>query len=221
MHPAALALASTLLAPPTDYPALKRSIEEKRLAFATGYSIADSSTRPSIVDSARTYLFDRITLDILPAWYGTQWDFNGITRTPGKGTIACGYFVNTVLQDAGFRLPRIKWSQMAAEPITVKLSHRTKRFSDRPVSEVTTYIRTQGDGLYKVGLDNHVGFIVSRNGVIRFVHSNYYQRDIGVMSEVLEGENPLAHSRYRIIGSMLGDAMVVAWIEGRDLANFP
>lgn len=81
------------------------------------------------------------------------------------------------------------------------------------------YIRTQGDGLYKVGLDNHVGFIVSRHGIIRFVHSNYYQRDTGVMSEPLDGNNPLAHSRYRIVGSLLGDAMVRAWIEGKDLAS--
>ncbi|MCB0763715.1 MAG: hypothetical protein KDB84_03350, partial [Flavobacteriales bacterium] len=113
--------------------------------------------------------------------------------------------------------PRIKWSQEAAEPITLKLSSTIKRFRDRPVSEVDTYIRSQGDGLYKVGLDSHVGFIVMRNGVVRFVHSNYYQRTIGVMSEPMEGNNPLADSRYRIVGTLLGDAMVEAWITGRDL----
>lgn len=221
MQPFALLLTSTLLTPPTDYPALKQRIEEKRLDLAARYNAADSASRRSIIDSARTYLFDRITLEILPAWYGTAWDFNGTTRIPGKGAIACVYFVNTVLQDAGFRLPRIKWSQMAAEPITLKLSHSIKRFRDRPVGEVITYIQGQGDGLYQVGLDNHVGFIVSRNGVVRFVHSNYYQRDIGVMSEPIDGNNPLAHSRYRIIGSLLGDAMVVAWLEGKDLAATP
>jgi hypothetical protein len=221
MHPAILFLATSFLPPPTDYPALKLRIEEKRLAFAAEYDAADSTTKRSIIESARTYLFDRITMDILPAWYGTPWDFNGTTRVPGKGTIACGYFVNTVLQDAGFRLPRIKWSQMAAEPITIKLSHKIKRFRDRPVSEVIIYIQGQGDGLYKVGLDNHVGFIVCLNGVVTFVHSNYYQRDIGVMSEPLDGQNPLANSRYRIVGSILGDAMVVAWIEGKDLEGTP
>ncbi len=206
-----------LLAQPTTYPALKQRIAVDRLAFATRYASADSVHRVALVDSARNYLFDRITLDILPAWHGTPWDFNGTTRTPGSGTIACGYFVNTVLQDAGFTLPRIKWSQMAAEPITVKLCHRIKRFRDGPVSDVITYIRSQGDGLYKVGLDNHVGFIVARNGIVRFVHSNYYQRAIGVMSEPLEGNNPLAHSRYRVVGTLLGDALVIAWITGQDL----
>jgi hypothetical protein len=203
------------------YTVLKQRIEQRRLAFATTFAATDSAGRAAVIDSARTYLFDRITLDLLPAWYGTPWDFNGTTRTPGTGTIACGYFVNTVLQDAGFRLPRIKWSQMAAEPITVKTCHRIKRFRDRPLEEVITYIKQQGDGLYKVGLDNHVGFIVARQGVVRFVHSNYYQREVGVMSEPLDGPNPLAHSRYRIVGSLLGDAMMVAWITGKDLAELP
>ena len=221
MHPAALLLVSSVLPAPTDYAALKHSIEEKRLSFSVAYGMADSASRIALIDSARAYLFDRITLDILPSWYATPWDFNGITRTPRKGTIACGYFVNTVLLDAGFRLPRIKWSQMASEPITVKLSHRVKRFLDRPVGEVSSYIQAQGDGLYKVGLDNHVGFIVARNGVVRFVHSNYYQREIGVMSEPLDGNNPLANSHYRIVGSLLGDVMMTAWVEGRDLGAEP
>lgn len=125
-----------LIAPLTgtapDYSAIKQRIEADRLAFAASYVQADSAGRTVLIDSARAYLFDRITEDILPAWHGTPWDFNGTTRTPRSGTIACGYFVNTVLQDAGFRLPRIKWSQMASEPITVKLSHRIKRFRDRP-----------------------------------------------------------------------------------------
>jgi len=213
-----IALLIGLTAHAPGYTELKQGIETRRLAFHSQYIAADSLGRQSVIDSARAYLFDRITLDILPAWHGTRWDFNGTTRTPKQGAIACGYFVNTVLQDAGFRLPRIKWSQMAAEPITVKTSHAIKRFRNRPVSEVEAYISTQGDGLYKVGLDNHVGFIVKRGPSIRFVHSNYYKPEVGVTSEPLDGNNPLAHSSYRIVGRLLGDAMMVAWITGSDLS---
>ena len=200
---------------------MKQAIEAQRLRFEATYEQADRSARTALIDSARVYVFDRITSDILPAWNGTPWDYNGITRTPGQGKIACGYFVNTLLQDAGFRLPRIKWSQMAAEPITVKTCHVMKRFRDRPVSEVEAWLRAQGDGLYKVGLDSHVGFIVVRDGLARFVHSNYYQREVGVMSEPLEGNNPLSHSHYRIVGRLLGDAMMIAWITGADLTTLP
>lgn len=215
----ALLLATT--APITPYTELKQTIEARRLSFQAEYVATDSLGKARVIESARSYLFDRITLDILPAWHGTKWDFNGTTRTPKLGTIACGYFVNTVLQDAGFRLPRIKWSQMAAEPITVKICHVMKRFRDRPVSEVEAWLRAQGDGLYKVGLDSHVGFIVVRDGLARFVHSNYYQCEVGVMSEPLEGNNPLSHSHYRIVGRLLGDAMMIAWITGADLTTLP
>lgn len=213
------ALLLAVLLPHPTYAQTRSAIETKRLSFQQAYEAADSVGQTALLDSARNYLFDRITLDLLPAWYGTPWDFNGITRTPGQGKIACGYFVNTVLLDAGFRLPRIKWSQQGAEAITVKLSDRIKWFRDRPVSEVEAYLRDQGDGLYKVGLDNHVGFIVVREGRARFVHSSYYQPETGVMSEPLEGNNPLAHSRYRIIGHLLGDEMIRAWITGEDLAG--
>jgi len=41
---------------------------------------------------------------------------------------------------------------------------------------------------------------------------------VGVMDEPLEGNNPLAHSRYRIVGSLLDDPMMRDWVTGRDLA---
>ena len=216
-----LALLLIATSPVTPYTELKASIESKRLAFHSDYIATDSFGKARVIESARSYLLDRLALDILPAWHGTKWDFNGTTRTPKQGSIACGYFVNTVLQDAGFRLPRIKWSQMAAEPITVKTCHVMKRFRDRPVGEVEAWLRAQGDGLYKVGLDSHVGFIVVRDGLARFVHSNHYQREVGVMSEPLEGNNPLSHSHYRIVGRLLGDAMMIAWITGADLTTLP
>ena len=37
-------------------------------------------------------------------WIGTVWDFNGVTRTPKQGAIACGYFVTNVLTDLGFKI---------------------------------------------------------------------------------------------------------------------
>lgn len=210
-----------LTTPDCAYTELKTDIERTRQRFHTSYIAADSTERRQLVDSARTYLFDRITLEMLPCWEGTAWDFNGTTRTPGTGTIACGYFVNTVLQDAGFRIPRIRWSQQAAEPITVKLCTDIKRFRDRPVQEVEAYIKDQGEGLYKVGLDNHVGFIVNRGGTTRFVHSNYYRPEVGVMSEPLQGHNPLARSHYRVVGKLLNDRMVVDWIMGKDHSKDP
>ena len=201
---------------PATYQRNIRRLDEQRTALAQKLA-ADTTARKHLLDSARTILFDALTEKLLPAWSGTPWDFNGMTRVPGQGTIACGYFVNTVLLDAGFDLPRIRWSQLAAEPVILKLAPKAKRFRDKPVTAVEAWLTEQGDGLYTVGLDNHVGFITRRNGTSRFVHSNYYHREIGVMAEPLNGENPFAHSRYRVIGKLLDDQMMEAWLKGTSL----
>ncbi len=201
---------------PSTYQRDLRQLDAQRTALAQKLT-ADSAARKHMLDSARTILYDALADKLMPAWYGTPWDFNGMTRLPGQGTIACGYFVNTVLVDAGFVLPRIRWSQLAAEPVIVKLAPKAKRFRDRTVADVEKWLIEQGDGLYTVGLDNHVGFITRRNGTNRFVHSNYYHREIGVMSEPLDGDNPFAHSRYRIIGKLLDDQMMEAWLQGTSL----
>ncbi|MBK7554004.1 MAG: hypothetical protein IPO17_04540 [Flavobacteriales bacterium] len=203
---------------PASYTDVLGAIEARRDSFNTAYQKADSVERTVLLDSARNYVFRQLTIEVFPRWYGTPWDFNGTTTVPGQGTIACGYFITTTLQQVGFDLPRFKWAQLAAEPMIRKMADGAKAFSDRSVEEIATYLEATGDGLYAVGLDNHVGFIVVEGDGQRFVHSNYYQREIGVMSEPLEGNNPFAHSRYRVIGQLLGRKMMERWVLGLPLA---
>ncbi|MFN6116914.1 MAG: hypothetical protein ACK46C_13660, partial [Flavobacteriales bacterium] len=52
--------------PNTRYSATKQGMEERRLAFQRSYQNADSVGQQIILDSAKAYLFDRITQDLLP-----------------------------------------------------------------------------------------------------------------------------------------------------------
>lgn len=73
-----------------------------------------------------------------------------------------------------FKIPRIKWAQSASEIFIKRLSSdKIKRLSDKPISVVEYYLKETGKGLYLVGLDCHVGFIVVREDEILFVHANY------------------------------------------------
>ena len=197
-----------------DYNALLYEIETKKNVFQTSYSQANTSIKLKIIEETRTYLKNVIANDIFKQWYGTKWDFNGTTRTPRNGEIACGYFVTTVLLDVGFKIPRIKWAQSASEVFIKKLtSNNLKRFTDRPLSEVKKYLFTSGNGLYLVGLDNHVGFVLVDGKSISFIHSNYYYPEVGVMKEDISTKNPLKDSHYRIFGKLLTDEMVINWLE--------
>ncbi len=194
-------------------------IEAGRECYATAYATADSAQRDSIIAAARHYVLKALVTAIFPAWYGTRWAFYGTTQTPRSGAIACGYFVTTTLRDVGFRLPRIRWAQLGAEAVVKKTCppNTIWRRSLAPIDSVSAHIRRSGPGLYLVGLDCHVGFIVHFRDTISFVHSSYYRPEIGAMAEPLDGDNPLRDSRYRVIGELLRDEMMRRWIAAETL----
>ncbi len=198
----------------TQYENLKKRIIEKRQYFSIMYTSSDTIKQKEIIREAQDYLTAVISDSLFSYWYKTPWNFNGTTKVPKQGSIACGFFVTTILSDAGFQIPRIKWAQSASEPVIVKVASNIQRFRNQPVSKLTDYLNKQGNGLYIVGLDYHVGFISKSGNNIRFIHSSYYFPQIGVMAEPLEGNNPLNDSKYRVTGKLLDIEMIRNWING-------
>jgi hypothetical protein len=151
---------------------------------------------------------------IIPGWIGTPWDFNGTTEKPQKGSIACGYFVTTVLRDAGLSLARIKLAQCASEQMIVSLVQPkyTHRFSNVTMEVFMQSIKEQGYGLFIVGLDNHTGFIYNDGNEIYFIHSTFIgtrnvQKENAATSWILE------KSKYKVLGKISTDEKVLErWI---------
>lgn len=194
------------------YEELKARVCMVQDSLSKAYQYANKKQKDSLLEVARQFVFETITKDFFPQWLGTPWDFNGCARSPGKGKIACGQFVNAVLSDAGFDIPRNHWAQLASEPVIKILSSDLKRFSNKPIKNVVTYIKGREDGLYIVGLDMHVGYIYKSGKTMKFVHSSYYDPEKGVVAEELDSENPLKDSKYRVVGKILDDEMMKKWI---------
>jgi hypothetical protein len=195
------------------YAELKKEILKKRDLFKDAYGKAKNNKQKqdSIIAEAQRHLLT-VSGDFFKAWYNTPWTFHGHSQMPREGSIACGYFITTTLQDMGFNIPRIKWAQQTSEYLTKKISTDIKRFYKRPMGEVIEDIKSRGEGLYVVGLDSHVGYIYYHNGSMNFVHANYYRPKTGVMSEPLTGRTPLNDSKYKIIGKIFDKEMVGNWI---------
>ena len=85
------------------------------------------------------------------------------------------------------------------------------------MERVLDWIKVTGEGLYIVGLDNHVGFIIYDNKTITFCHSSYYPPGKVVNQEALS-KGPLTDSQYRVVGKILTDAMIEKWLKG---TSFP
>lgn len=192
-----------------QYEELKASISQQRQTFKQ----ARLNNEKAVNKEAANYLFETLTDSIFPYWYGTKWDFNGITETPRKGKIACGYFVTTTLRDAGIKLQRYKLAQQAAANIAKKLCkpQSIKWFND--VESMSAHLNKQKDQqLYVIGLDYHVGFIVHENGENFFVHANY-AHDQEVIREPLETSAVIKASKAYVIGNLLdNEDLIRTWL---------
>ncbi len=164
--------------------------------------------------AARRTLRDAIVRDLLPRWTGTPWSFYGDADAPGGEPVACGYYVSAILRDAGLRVERVRLAQQASEHIiqTFVPEARIRRFRDRPASEVVAHVARR-DGVWIVGLDVHVGFLIAEGGQVRFCHSTFLDEAGATCEDPLT--SPAFVSRYRVVGELLGDDVVQGWVDGR------
>src|SRR5690606_907796 len=74
-------------------------------------AITDTLEQNQFLDSVMEVFTLKLLNEIIPYWYGTEWDFEGHTAIPNEGKIACGYFVSTTLRDMGLNINRYKLAQ--------------------------------------------------------------------------------------------------------------
>ncbi len=200
------------------YSQLLRDVSSRREVLAGRYRAARTeSRRQEVLADARDLLVSVVADRIAPRWYGTRWAYEGTTQTPRKGSIACGYFVSTVLRDAGVVLERVSLSQQPAERIILSLTSEpyVRRFSDASMERFVSEVLDTGEGLYVVGLDRHVGFLICRGGKVRMVHSSGLS-PWAVVSEPAMQCQALFRSRYRVIGRISGDdSLLRDWLLGQ------
>ncbi len=190
-----------------DYDSCKREILLKKRIQKPKWGNISKTEKERIFTTA-------ITETIIPAWIGTDWDFNGISEIPQQGSIACGYFVTTILRDGGLSLARIKLAQCASEQMITSLvqSKYINRFSNVLMEDFLRSIQKQGFGLYIVGLDNHTGFIYNDGIDIYFIHSTFVGTK-NVQKEKAVSSSILMQSRYKVLGKISADDHILQrWI---------
>jgi len=202
------------------YMQVKQRFQKNQEKLNSEYSTAESGVeKEKIVNDAREFVFSAIRDVIFPRWIGTAWDFNGTTEVPGQGKIACGYFVTTVLRDAGLKVERFRLAQQTSERIVLSLTaeEHVRRYSHVSIEAFCQAVKNWGEGCFVVGLDCHVGFIINDDSGLFFVHSSYMDPYAVVKEPALESR-PLIHSEYRVLGKLSADdELLKAWILGRSI----
>ena len=194
-----------------NYKDVIAKLEAERVALASRYRQAVSpAEQENVIAQARTLVTESVDTGIFPSWYGTPWDFNGTTEVPQQGKIACGYFVSTVLRDAGWKVQRARLAQQASENIILSLTTDpyVKRFRRVAIGDFVDVVKQWGAGLYVVGLDIHTGFILNSGGEVYFIHSSYVEPYTVVREKAIESRI-LAASSYRVLGKVTADDVFI------------
>ncbi len=173
------------------------------------------------LDSAGIVFTKVLVNQIIPYWYGTPWSFEGHTSVPGKGNIACGYFISTTLQHAGIQINRYRLAQQApqdearaiamGDSVTVVYG----RWADKALPELRNTLQ---DGLFFIGLSgSHVGYLLKRQGKFFLLHSNYtYPAEVRI--EPADEQSVLNNfDRFYIAPVSTNKKLVEAWLEGREV----
>ena len=206
--------------PPPPPPAIVRSyepalarLERDRSSLALRWHAATETTeRRDVLDETRVTLRSAILNDIVPAWFGTRWSYHGTSETPGRGSIACGYFVATVLRDAGFVIERRPLAQKGSAEIVRDLVPAAE-ITDREGLTPAEVIAEAGDGLHVIGFDSHVGLLVVEGRRAEICHSSN-RAPKTVRCEDARTARSMTSSRH-VFGPLLTDDAVRAWLDRR------
>lgn len=197
---------------------MKSSIETERKALSADYATASLPQKDSLLKVASILLTNSIVDSLMPYWYGTTWDFNGYTNTPNKGTIACGYLVSTTLKHAGIQVNRYRLAQQSAlnEIRSIESGESKYYKTNTDVQSFLKYCESSvPDGLYLIGLDNHVGYLLKKGGKIDFIHSSYLYPS-QVVREPANQSTALAYSTCFYLGRISNNkGLLKKWILGQ------
>lgn len=204
---------------PQRYATLCADLATWRTNLSRDYQAARTPAQKAQVLATARGLLEGALPEMMRCWLGTPWDFNGTASTPGTDPVACGYFVTTVLRDAGFAIERTRLAQQASQQILATFVPReamTLRVGTG-YQEFCSDVAGLPPGVYILGLDTHVSFLVLKDGQFHVNHSSGIAPWC-VVEETAAQADTVRHSRYRVLGNLTAQPQVLeAWLTGQPL----
>jgi len=208
---------------PERYQELIGELSERRIELATRYAQARTASEISETVTASQRTLETFLPEMMRCWLGTPWDFNGTCQSPGSGKIACGYFVSTILRDAGFRVQRVRLAQQPSQRIIRTFMPRKKMHIRAGLNyqQFLSEVTSRGPGIRIVGLDRHVAFLViSESHEVNFIHSSG-AAPYCVVDEDSENAGSLQRSNYRVTGNLTRNPEIIhGWLTGAEWPTY-
>lgn len=204
---------------PETYSGLIHEAERWRKQLSSRHAQARSEEARLAAEHDARVILEIILPAMMRCWIGTPWDFNGTASAPGSGKIACGYFVATVLKDAGFQLDRYKLAKQPSENILRSFlpKESCSLTIDAEYEKFANEMGKVNPGIHLIGLDTHVGFLIVDEKGFRMIHASG-SRPWCVVDEARDDADVLRKSRWRMIGNLTFDRNVIQrWLRAEKI----
>jgi hypothetical protein len=206
---------------PTLYGVMAAELNRWRGELAARHRAARNDTARKEVEHDARVLLECVLPEMMRCWLGTPWDYNGTASRPGDGAIACGYYVATVLKDAGFNVNRYQLAKQPSENILRSFlpQDSCKLSVGKDYDDYAAELDKAPHGIHLVGLDTHVAFVVKEpQSGFRFIHSSG-SKPWCVVDESRDEALVLRRSNWRMLGNLTADPDVIRrWLRGERIA---
>ncbi len=185
-----------------NYTTVKAFIQKSKNALISYYK---TKPKENYEKASKKYL-ELFENKIIRSWLLTRWNFNGTTKIPKQGTIACGYFVTTTLYDMGINIDISKYAQCGSDIMTKHLIDKKNyiNLSNLSFDNFIKTLKNKKPFLAIVGLDYHTGYILNNGKELFFIHSSYI-KNRGVIKQIAAESKELLSSKWKTIGFISND----------------
>lgn len=201
---------------PETYQTLASELQRWRKELAERHRRARNDAERIAVERDARIILEQALPAMMRCWLGTPYDFNGTAAKPGGGRIACGYYVATVLMDAGFCVDRYQLAKQPSENILKSFLEKDacKLSVGKAYDVFSAELARAEPGIYLVGLDTHVAFAVIEGGAFHLIHASG-SRPWCVVEEGPGEAGVLQRSNWRMLGNLTADpALIRRWLKG-------
>jgi hypothetical protein len=138
--------------------------------------------------------------------------------------ISCSMFVTAVLQNAGLRLDnRMLWANSRALYIMRSLAPKLselKYYHNVTPQQLEKKVAALKKGIYVIGLNCHVGFLVVSNCKATVIHSDYTDPPTGVRMESIPQSQAILNSQkagYWVTPLFHDDRLIEYWLGDKEV----
>jgi len=141
-----------------NYDKILNEIMKKKRDLQERYSNASQDSQKILLGISEKYLIASIEKLLIPLWIGIKWDFYGVPgqKPDFKGSVACGHFVQKILEDVGFNVKKNGETWLAYLPasLIIKSLTGTRPKNFQSYNRLLEYLKNEGPGIFLLGVDS-------------------------------------------------------------------